>query len=458
MSKLNLAELIGSLSYALDLTEGQPEGHCVRCCWIGMHVGNQLGLPEDELWSLYYTLLLKDLGCSSNAARICELYLTDDLAFKRDFKRVGSGGVRQMLGFVVSHTGQHSGWRQRLGAILNIVRNGDEVAQELIRTRCNRGASIARQLRFPESVARAVHSLDEHFDGGGRPDHLRAEAIPLASQIALMAQVVDVFHFSGGAEAALGELRLRAGSWFDPALVQAFERVAREPAFWAMLASDQVEREVNRLAPASSAIEVDEDYLDAIAEAFGQVVDAKSPFTAGHSARVAHYAVKLAIELGMPPARLRWLRRAALLHDVGKLGVSNAILDKPARLAPDEWRQVRLHAAYTGHILGRIQQFSELAQVAAAHHERLDGAGYPLGLAAADISQETRIITVADIFDAISAERPYRAATPIERTLEIMREAVGTAIDADCFAALERVVATEPAPDVLPPAVGIAGA
>jgi len=301
MSKLNLAELIGSLSYALDLTEGQPEGHCVRCCWIGMHVGNQLGLPEDELWSLYYTLLLKDLGCSSNAARICELYLADDLAFKRDFKRVGSGGVRQMLGFVVSHTGQHSGWRQRLGAILNIVRNGDEVAQELIQTRCNRGASIARQLLFPESVAQAVHSLDEHFDGGGRPDHLRASAIPLASQIALMAQVVDVFHFSGDAEAALAELRLRAGSWFDPALVQAFEQVAREPAFWVMLASDQVERAVNRLAPASSAIEVDEEYLDAIAEAFGQVVDAKSPFTAGHSARVAHYAVKVAIELGMPP-------------------------------------------------------------------------------------------------------------------------------------------------------------
>lgn len=458
MSKLNLAELIGSLSYALDLTEGQPEGHCVRCCWIGMHVGNQLGLAEDELWSLYYTLLLKDLGCSSNAARICELYLTDDLAFKRDFKRVGSGGVRQMLGFVVSHTGQHSGWRQRLGAILNIVRNGDEVAQELIQTRCNRGASIARQLRFPESVAQAVHSLDEHFDGSGRPDHLRAAAIPLASQIALMAQVVDVFHFSGGAEATLAELRVRAGSWFDPALVQAFEQVARDAAFWEMLASDQVERAVNGLAPAGSTIEVDEDYLDAIAEAFGQVVDAKSPFTAGHSARVAEYAEKVAVELGMPHARLRWLRRAALLHDVGKLGVSNAILDKPARLEADEWQQVQRHAAYTGQILGRIQQLSELAEVAAAHHERLDGTGYPRGLAAEAISQETRIITVADIFDAISAERPYHAATPIKRTLDIMRESVGTAIDADCFAALERVVAAEVVQDLPPPSLGRAGA
>ena len=88
---LKLSQLIGSLSHALDITEGQPEGHCVRCCWIGVNIGREIGLGEQELWELYYTLLLKDLGCSSNAARICELYLTDDLNFKRDFKFVGDG-------------------------------------------------------------------------------------------------------------------------------------------------------------------------------------------------------------------------------------------------------------------------------------------------------------------------------------------------------------------------------
>lgn len=442
MSELRLAELIGSLSYALDLTEGQPAGHCVRCCWIGMHIGRQVGMRDDELWSLYYTLLLKDLGCSSNAARICELYLTDDRTFKRDFKRVGMG-TPQVLAFVVSHTGPHASWRRRVGAILNIVRNGDAVAQELIQTRCSRGAQIARQLRFPESVAQAVHALDEHFDGSGRPDNLGGEAIPLAARIALLAQVVDVFHFNHGVGAALVEARTRAGSWFDPALVDALDVVARDPAFWDMLVNDEVESAVQALEPVGHGAELDEDYLDDIADAYGEVVDAKSPFTAGHSQRVRDYTDLVALELGLSETRRRWLRRAAVLHDVGKLGVSNSILDKPGRLDPSEWLAVQLHASYTEQILERISPFAELARVSAAHHERLDGTGYPRGVAADEIALETRIITVADIFDAITAERPYHPPTPVERTLEIMRAAVGTAIDADCFAALERVVARE---------------
>jgi HD-GYP domain-containing protein (c-di-GMP phosphodiesterase class II) len=439
MQALDLAELIASLSYALDITEGQPEGHCIRCCWIGMHIGRELGLEEDELWALYYTLLLKDLGCSSNAARICELYLADDLAFKRDFKCVPMG-LPSTFAFVLRQTGRHAGWSQRLSAIANIVRNGDEVAQELIQTRCDRGATIARRLRFPESVADGIRCLDEHFDGSGRPGHLEGDAIPRVSRIALLSQVVDVFQFSLGPEAALQEARRRSGAWFDPELVASLERVALRPGFWKTLASETVADAVHALEPERHWIAVDEDYLDEIAAAFGEVVDAKSHFTAGHSMRVGTYADLVGSALGLDDQRRRWLRRAAVLHDVGKLGVSNAILDKPGRLGADEWRAVQLHATYTEQILGRIRLFSKLAQVAGAHHERLDGRGYPRGIGADAIGLETRIITVADIFDAITATRPYRAAIPIPRALSLMRAQVGTAIDADCFAALERVV------------------
>jgi HD-GYP domain-containing protein (c-di-GMP phosphodiesterase class II) len=224
--------------------------------------------------------------------------------------------------------------------------------------------------------------------------------------------------------------------------------VAAAPGFWSMLASDDVEHAVQALEPAGHGIALDDDYLDAIADAYGEVVDAKSPFTAGHSQRVRHYTDLVAEEMGIDEARRRWLRRAAVLHDVGKLGVSNTILDKPARLDADEWVAVQQHASYTEQILARISPFAELARISAAHHERLDGAGYPRGLAAHEIAMETRIITVADIFDAITAERPYHPPTPVMRTLEIMRAAVGTAIDADCFAALERVVAREMAVSV----------
>jgi putative nucleotidyltransferase with HDIG domain len=187
-------------------------------------------------------------------------------------------------------------------------------------------------------------------------------------------------------------------------------------------------------------VPLDDDYLDDIAAAFGQIVDSKSPYTSGHSARVALYTDMLAEQLGLSSARRRWLRRGALLHDVGKLGVSNSVLDKPGALDREEWAAVRLHATYTEEILSRIGAFAELGRVAAAHHERLDGGGYPRGLAGDQIALETRIITTADIFDAITAERPYRGAIPVEKALGMMAQTVGTALDPECFEALQRAV------------------
>jgi len=446
VQSLRLSQLMAALSHALDITEGQPEGHCVRCCWIGMHIGQHIGLNNDELWTLYYTLLLKDLGCSSNAARICELYVTDDLQFKRDFKWV-DGSLPQVLRFVLRHTGPAAGLRDRLKALGGILSNGDAIAQELIHTRCTRGAAIARQLRFPEAVAQGIHALDEHFNGQGRPDNLAGSAIPIQARIALLAQVIDVHQASEGHQTALAEVKARAGSWFDPDLVAAFEAVAQEETFWQVLSAvpAEMERAVYALEPGGHEVTIDEDYLDDIAEAFGQVVDAKSPFTAGHSARVALYTALLAESLGVPESRRRWLKRGALLHDVGKLGVSNSILDKPGKLDDAEWQAVQRHASYTEAILGRVRIFDELARVSAAHHERLDGKGYPRGLLAKDICLETRIITTADIFDAITAERPYRGAVPVDKTLAIMRYTVGTAIDASCFEHLQRVIQQNPA-------------
>ncbi len=441
---LKLAELISALSHALDITEGQPEGHCVRCCWIGMHVGRHIGLPDEALWDLYYTLLLKDLGCSSNAARICELYLTDDLGFKRDFKTVGDS-LPKVLQFVLKHTGLKAGLAERFRSVLTIMRDGSQIAQELIATRCQRGAEIARLLRFPESVSQGIYSLDEHFNGQGKPEGLVGEAIPLLARIALLAQVIDVFHTAGGEQAALDEVRLRAGRWFDPQLVAAFEQVAARPAFWATLASSEVNAAVLALEPASQVVALDDDYLDDIAAAFGQVVDSKSPYTSGHSARVALYTDLIAEQLGLSFERRRWLKRGALLHDVGKLGVSNSVLDKPGKLDAEEWAAVQAHAMYTETILSRIDAFAELARVAAAHHERLDGKGYPRGVMAEAICLETRIITTADIFDAITAERPYRGAVPIPKTLEMMAENVGTAIDSQCFSALKQALDRLPA-------------
>jgi putative nucleotidyltransferase with HDIG domain len=211
--------------------------------------------------------------------------------------------------------------------------------------------------------------------------------------------------------------------------------------FWEALATPHLETTVLDLEPARHAKTLDEDFLDDIAEAFAQIVDSKSPYTSGHSSRVAAVSDLIAAELGFTDQRRRWLRRGALLHDIGKLGVSNMILDKPGKLTPEEWVAMRHHAALTDTILSRITAFGELARIAGAHHERLDGKGYPHGLRGSEIAIETRVLTTADVFDALTAKRPYHDAMPEAKALEIMAADVGTAIDAECFAALRSTLA-----------------
>lgn len=437
---IRLAEVLGALSRALDLTEGQPAGHCVRCCWIGVHVGRAMGLDEAALRDLYYALLLKDLGCSSNAARICELYLADDLTFKRDFKHL-DGSLPQVLRFVLSHTGAEAGLAERFRSVINIMRNGGEIVTDLIETRCQRGAEIARQMRFSEGVAQAILDLDEQWNGAGKPIGKTGIDISLHARIALMAQVVDVFFMSGGPEAALAEVKSRSGTWFDPAVVFAFSDVAADAAFWDGLGRPDIEDIVLELEPGQHGAAADEGYLDDIAQAFARVIDAKSPFTSGHSERVAVFSDLIAEEMGYAAERRRWLRRAALLHDIGKLGVSNSLLDKPGKLDDDEWVAMRDHARLSEDILSRIGAFADLAVVAGAHHERLDGKGYPSGKTADQLDLDTRIISTADVFDALTADRPYRKAMPVSKALGILWEGAGASHDPACIEALERALA-----------------
>ncbi len=434
------AEIVSALSHALDMTEGQVEGHGVRCAFIGWSIGRGMGLSAQEIGDLYYTLLLKDIGCSSTAARVCELYMTDDLSFKKGLRNLDDG-LPQIMRFLVSRTGPDAGLTERFRTLVKIFKEGGTIARELVDTRCQRGANIVRRMRFPESVAQGILDLDEHWDGGGRPLGISGHDIHLFARIALLAQVVDIFHSSGGAKAAMKEVHNRAGRWFDPAIVKAFDALAGDKTFWATLQTPDLQDYVVSLAPDKDSEPVDDDYLDEIATAFAEVVDSKSPYTAGHSDRVTLFTDMIAEELGLPADRRRFLKRAALLHDLGKLGVSNQILDKPAKLDEDEWKSMRQHPAQSFLILSRIKAFKELAKIAGDHHERLDGKGYPRGISGDEIALESRIITVADIFDALTADRPYRSAMPASKALEIMSGDVDTAIDANCFAALKCALA-----------------
>jgi HD-GYP domain-containing protein (c-di-GMP phosphodiesterase class II) len=253
-----LSDIIGSLSYALDLTEGLPAWHSLRSCWIGMHIGMEMGMNSNELSHLYYTLLLKDAGCSSNAARLFELYGNDDRAVKRDFKLVDSDSLMQLSRFVLANTAVGRSLHERVKRIMSLAQNGSEFATELIATRCERGADIARQLGFDEAVSNGVRHLDEHWNGNGKPYGLSRRSIPINSRLALLSQVIDVFHSAAGPEAALREAEHRAGSWFDPDAVKVFYEIQSRAGFWEALRDEGLQKNVSQLEPESKVVRVDE--------------------------------------------------------------------------------------------------------------------------------------------------------------------------------------------------------
>jgi putative nucleotidyltransferase with HDIG domain len=235
----------------------------------------------------------------------------------------------------------------------------------------------------------------------------------------------------------------RRGGWFDPALVDAFLPVRTDREFWERLKYDDLQEIIVALEPAECMLMADSARLDRIAEAFAKVVDAKSPWTYRHSENVAELAVGVGEVLNLPREHLRKLRYAALLHDIGKLGVSNLILDKPGSLTTEERDEMKRHAENTREILTRVAVFRDVAELAASHHERLDGTGYDRGLKGDEISVSARILAVADIYEALAADRPYRTASSREVALDIMRKDVGTALCPRAFRGLELLLERE---------------
>jgi len=437
-TEIRLSEVLAAMSTALDLTEGQPPGHAARSAILASKLAEKIGLPTADRADVFYATMLKDLGCSSNAAKMAWLFGADDRLVKHDIKTVDWRRAQSKFQFVSRHVAPGAGLFTRVMRFAALARSGKRGEQALVQTRCERGADIMRDLRFPESAARAVQSLDEHWDGGGYPAQLRGEEIPIAARLAGLAQTVEVFLKELGPRGAVGVAELRRGTWFDPQLVDALVDLADDEPFWTRLTTGDLQAQLAEFEPADSARVTDEDELDRVCEAFARVVDAKSPWTHKHSTGVAGLAVGIGAELGLPAIMLRDLRRAGLLHDLGKLGVSNMILDKPGRPTDAEYVEIRKHPDFSEQILRRVNDFGRLADVASAHHERLDGRGYHHRTTGEDLPTEARLLAVADVCEALTADRPYRDGMPWEKARSILREGVGTAFCGDCVEALER--------------------
>jgi putative nucleotidyltransferase with HDIG domain len=434
---IRFSEIIAALSVALDITQGHPEGHCMRTALIGMRLAEELRLTTADRSALFYALLLKDLGCSSNAAKIAYLFGADDQLVKRSARLIDWTKPGQALAHCWKHCSPGGSAFEKLLKIAAIARLGKE-GKKIAEIRCQRGADIARLLQLPEATARAIYDLDEHWDGHGNPCGIRGEEISLLGRICCLAQTVEVFYSAYGLEAALDVADQRCGKWFDPQLVSALFATERDKLFWERLLEGDLVAELKACEPDDAVLIADEACLDRVAEAFAKVVDAKSPWTYQHSTRVAEITVGVARQFGWSSELVRDMRRAALLHDIGKLGVSNTILDKPGKPTDDEFAQIRRHPEFSQRILEQVTAFSTLADICGGHHERLDGKGYYRGLAGDQICPETRVLTIADICEAMSARRPYRDAMSWDQIFDILRRDRGAGVDADCLAAVER--------------------
>ena len=409
-------EVVSPLTFALDLSAGQPIGHSVRSCVVGMRLAKEVGLPQRSQSDLYYALLLKDAGWSSWASPPVRTH-------GREFLQFGLPPVPKSF-------------FDRVHVLVEAPAGQNTPDRELAKIRSGGGASVARRMGLPEGTASAIRSQDERWNGEGGPDGLHGEEIPLPARIIQLAQTLDMLYTAAGQTQALDSARQRSGIWFDPDLVRAAESLAARGALWTDVAA--ANWRVIELEPREKPLRASEAAIDNICRAFGEAIDARSPFTHRHSMGVAGTAVFIARMLGMPESDIQVLQRAALLHDIGKLGISSALLEKPGKLTGDEWTVMRKHPYYTYEILKRVPGFGQVSEIAASHHEKLDGSGYFRGLKGEQLSLSCRILVIADVYDALSTKRSYRDALPQDQVFEIMRKEAPHALDATCLEALMR--------------------
>jgi HD-GYP domain-containing protein (c-di-GMP phosphodiesterase class II)/DNA-binding CsgD family transcriptional regulator len=438
---VRLAEILAALSLGSDLGMGLPMEHVLRQCLISMRLADRAGLDATDRSVVYYTALLAWVGCHVDAYEQAK-WFGDDLALKADFRTVDFDGPAAVARFMLAH----------FGAGLPIVDRA-KLGTELLRTErprrraawerhCSAANELAGRLGLGERVRGSVVQTFERWDGKGAPAGARGEEILPTARVVNLADVVEVFHRVGGTAAAISVARERSGTQFDPDLVDVFCSTAAE--MFAELDAVTTWDAVIADEPGLAAWLSDSEF-DSALESIADFVDLKSPYTIGHSRGVAELAAAAARGYGLPSDDTTLVRRAGLVHDLGRLGVSNAIWDKPGKLTAAEFERVRFHPYLSGRILALSDALAPLGALAVEHHERLDGSGYPQGINGNAITLASRILAVADAYRTWVEPRPHRPACPADQAaVQLLGEARagrldGGAVDAVLCAAGQHV-------------------
>ncbi len=415
-AQVRLAELVAALSLGIDLGFGQPMEHVLRQCLIALRLAERLGLDEDQRAVVYYTALLVNVGCHADAHEQAK-WFGDDIALKSikyDHEprslRMAAGSMR-FLGF--GHPPLH---RFRLG--LEFAISGHREVDGMIAHHAVLARALGEQLELPDGVLDALSAAYERWDGRGWPGKLAGEDVPLAARIAQVAEFVEVASRMGGAEAAKHLARDRRGQQFDPAVADV---VANDgDLILSELDASSTWDAVIDAEPALAVV-LPDDRFDRALLAIANFVDLKSPYFLGHARAVAELAAEAGARLRLPDDEVGLLRRAGLLHDLGRLGVSNAIWDKRGPLGAGEWERLRLQPYLTERMLRQSPALASLARVSLQHRERLDGSGYPQGLSGSGIAPLARILGAADAYQAMREPRPHRPALSADEAAALLR-------------------------------------
>jgi HD-GYP domain-containing protein (c-di-GMP phosphodiesterase class II) len=438
---VRLAELVAALSLGVDLGFGQPMEHVLRQTLIALRLAERAGVDERARADVYYTALLINVGCHSDAHEQAK-WFGDDIELKAT--KYGPHDARSLRAVLenLRRIGSGNPPLHRLRVGLSFVLSGHREVEAMILTHSGLARGLAEQLGLPESVGEAVAAAYERWDGRGWPGDLRGDLIPLASRLAQLAEYTEVVQRMGGTEAAISLARRRAGRQFDPALSELLASDAE-------LIFDGLDNVGNWSAvidaePALGVL-LSGERCDEALRAVANFIDLKSPYTLGHAVAVSELVGEAAAGLGLSGEEALTLRRAGLVHDFGRLGVSNAIWDKRGRLGAGEWERIRMFPYVTERMLRFADALAPLGQIAVQHRERLNGSGYPRGISGAAIARPARILAAADAYQAMREPRPYRPPLSTEEAAGELRAEVkagrfdGEAVEAVLAAAGHRV-------------------
>jgi len=429
---IRLAELVAALSLGVDLGFGQPMEHVLRQCMIALRLAERIGLGEDDRLVVYYTALLLNVGCHSDAHEQAK-WFGDDIAFKSTKYEYEQGKFRSAANTMrMVGAGSPAVHRFRLGVELAVSGRHDLVG--MISRHSALARTLAERLGLPDAVQRAVGASYEQWDGHGWPGELKGDAVPIAARLAVMAEFVEVAHRIGGVDSATALARRRAGSQFDPAL----SRILADDADDVLGGVDSA-RTWDAVIEAEPALGVrlSGEEFDTALLAVADFVDLKSPYMLGHARAVAGLCAAAASTMGLDEDDMVSVRRAGLVHGLGRLGVSNSIWDKQGPLGAGEWERVRLQPYLTERMLHQSAALAPLGAVAVQLRERLDGSGYPRGLTGSAISREARILAVADAYQSMREPRPHRPErTPEEAAAELRLDVRAGRLDAEAVDAV----------------------